>query len=165
MSLQPPIDYAFTTNASIEAGLWNMNLDGSTSEMVFSIKSPLYADFVVKGAKGTMLSSTDMDDAKFGGITALTNGIILRAKNPVSNFTWQFALIVNNTGFYENGFETLYTSKAPAGSYGFKFRQNLDQTNAVVLKLQENLQAQLIVRDDLIRLSQFTMSVMGHLIY
>jgi hypothetical protein len=160
-----PSDNAFTTDALVEVGPWGMSVDGSVTEQEFQVKCPPNATFHVHTVSGTMLDGTVMDDAKFGGLPALTKGILYSVETPT--ITKYAALIVNNTGFYEFGFETSYSDKAPAGSYGFRFRANLPDINGIVLQLPGTSGNSLkcIIRDDLTGLDQFTTILAGHLKY
>lgn len=161
ITMASKIDYTFTTNAMVEVGPWNAAVDGSSTEQVFSIKAPMSATLAINSVSGTILDGSDMDDAKFGGLSALSNGIIYRLQD---GDVLQLALIVNNIGFFEYGFNIEYADKAPAGSYGFRFRRDLVNINGSVLSLTSDHELQLIVRDDLTDLTQFTTITNGRLI-
>ena len=80
VTISAPLDIAYTTAAIVECGPWNMAVDGSVTEQTFSVKAPPLADLDIHSISGSMLASTpaSMDDGKFGGIAALTNGILIK---------------------------------------------------------------------------------------
>ena len=157
-------DHNFSDTALVEVGTWEMNVDGSITPQTFYIKAPPEAEFHIYTVNGTILDATVMDDSRFGGILGgLTNGIVYQFENDIEKKV--AAIIVNNTGFYEFGFETNYSTKAPAGLYGFQFRVNIPQRNGVIVKIEgaDNGKFELIVRDDLTELDQMTTVAIGHL--
>lgn len=165
ITISSPLDYEFTTGAIVETGVWSMNVDGSTIPQIFSIKAPPNKRLHLHTIGVSMLDATAMDDGKFGGITALTNGVIFRIEN---DFIKNLALIVNNLGFWENGFETSYVDQTlgPAGQYGFRARRKLPEINGTILQLEkeETSKFEIIIRDDLTDLNQMTTTINGHLI-
>lgn len=159
VTIQSGVDYGFTTDVTIEVGPWNMAVNGSSSEQTFILKSPPSSNYVIKSVNGSILDQTAMDDSLFGGLSELSNGIVLSLENDKNR---QFALIVNNTGFFENGFTIEYASKAPAGYYGFRYRKSLDIMHGVVIVIDTDSTLKLIIRDNLSDLDQFTMSILGY---
>ena len=117
ITLASPIDFDYTTSALVEVGTWSMNVDGGSVSKEFSIKAPPNVDIDVHTITMTMLDATAMDDGTFGGIASLTNGIYFSFED---GFNKNLAVIVNNLGFYEIGFDTSYSDKAPSGQYGFR---------------------------------------------
>lgn len=113
-----------------------------------------------------MEDSTAMDDAKFAGQTALTNGVVLRIKH-------------NGTGTYENvwnvhsngefgllTFDSAYTSKAPAGYNGFRWRNTYagQSKHGVTLRLELGEILEVLIQDDLTGLNKFHIMAQGHLV-
>ena len=98
ISIAAPVDYAYTVGALVETGLWSMNVDGSTTPQIFSIKSPPEADICVHSINCSMLDASDMDDGRFGGMAALTNGALFRFIDGIEK---NLAVVVNNLGFWE----------------------------------------------------------------
>lgn len=161
ITLSSVIDYIYTSGATIDIGDWNLAVDGSSTAQTFSIKAPFEGTFNLKTINISMLSSTVMDDAKFGGIPQLTNGVVFRG---VSSYREKhLAVIVNNLGFWEIGFDINYSDKAPAGQYGFRARRNIEEINGVVLKLIYDAEFQLIISDDLSNLDLFAITINGYI--
>lgn len=163
ITLGSGIDADYTTGALIETGSWNMAVDGSIIPQVFYIKAPQTAGVEIHTVNLTILDSSPMDDGLFGGIPALSNGIIYRYENGV---TKNLVLVFNNLGFYEIGFSPEYSAKAPAGQYGLRVRRKIPDVNGAVLYLEPggDAQFQLIVQDDLTELNQMTSTINGHMV-
>ena len=158
-----PLDFNFTSNALVEIGEWNMAVDGSVTPQIFTIKSPPNQSIHIHGYRSSILDTTDMDDGKFGGITQLTNGVIYRYVNGI---TKNLCLIVNNLGFYEIGFVTEYSDKAPAGQYGFRARKDIPNLNGVAITLDysDASEFQVHIQDDLTALDLFATIINGHMV-
>lgn len=161
ITLVSTIDYIYTSNATIDVGDWNMAVDGSATPQVFSLKAPFTGAFNIKNLSVSMLDNVVMDDAKFGGIPALTNGVTFRGVS--TNTEKHFAVITSNLGFWEIGFDVAYSDKAPAGQYGFRARRNIFEINGTILKLVYDAEFQLIINDDLTDLDQVAVTINGYI--
>lgn len=161
LTMQSPIDRSYTTGATVEIGAWNMNANGSVGAIEFYICPPPDLKFHITTIGFSMRDDSDMDSGKFGGLAALANGLLLRKENGVLQ---NLLLVVNNLGFAEQGYDLTYDDKAPAGTYGVRFRKDMIGRMGVVVELDgsssDTLKA--IVRDDLSGLVQITCTVMGH---
>jgi len=163
ITLAAPLDYAYTTATTVETGAWNMAVDGSSTTQVYSIHAQPLANLMVHQINCSILDSTAMDDGKFGGIAALTNGIIMKYDDSIKK---HLAVIVNNLGFWEIGFDAEYSDKAPAGQYGFKARRDLDRVSGTVLELtgSDSAEFQIHVQDDLTDLDLMACTINGHIV-
>lgn len=155
------IDYAYTTSALIEVGTWNMAVNGSITAQTFKIKAPTGRDIHIHTINCSILDSTAMDDGLFGGIAQLTKGMVWRF---VNGFTKHLAVIVNNLGFWEIGFSSSYSDKAPAGQYGFRARRDIEGINGVIIMLENNAEFQVIIQDDLTDLDLVAVTINGHFV-
>lgn len=163
VGLGSPLDFAFTTAAIISTGHWNLARDGSGSTVTAYTLAPPNAGFQIHQISVSMTDGTEMDSAKFGGITALTNGILFRVINGI---TKNLPLVVNNMGFMEQGFDIQYDPKAAAGVFGFHAVKNYSETNGVVIQLDgtNNDELQCLIRDDLTALTLMAITINGHVI-
>ncbi len=163
INLASPLDCAFTTDADVYVGKWNLNLNGSSTAIKAYILAPPSGYFDLQEIRISMLDSSPMDDALFGGITALTNGLLIRR---VDGTVKNKALVVNNLGFKEFGFDVSYSDKAPAGKYGLLAKKNYKAVNGVVIRLSgtsgDEMQAWL--RDDFTDLDQLSIIISGHVV-
>lgn len=159
VTLNTKIDYAFTTSAIVETGAWNMAVNGSVTPQVFSFKAPITGIINVHTINVSMLDASDMDDGKYGGLTQLANGVDWRF---VDGVTKHLAVIVNNLGFKEIGFDLDYTTKAPAGQYGLHARRYINKINGTILYLSGDGTFEVHINDDLTGLLLHTVTINGH---
>ena len=159
------IDFEYTADSLVEAGLWSMNVNGSVTTQVFSIKAPPLAAIDVHTINLSMLDSSPMDDGLFGGITALApeDGLLFRF---VNNITKNLALIINNLGIWEIGFTLDYSEKAPAGQYGLRARRDVPNINGVTVFINSGGESefQIHIRSNLTDLDLVACTINGHLI-
>lgn len=161
IELSSPIDYAFTTQAEVHVGPWNMTVDGSSVAQEFHIHPPPLSDFDIYTVVISITDNSEMDSKKFGGITQLPRGIVLRLENGT---THNLCLIVNNIGFSEQGYTLEYDSKAPSGVYGLRVCKNYHERNGVSLRLvgSSNDAYKIIIQDNLTSLSSMNITINGH---
>ncbi len=162
ITMASPVAYAYTASATVDCAIRNANVDGSETDQVFTVKPPPDEAIDIYSVRFTITDASVMDSAKFGGISALTNGIMSTLStdgvlSPVS-------IIVNNVGFAEQGFTLEYDSKAPAGVYGLRACMNILATSGTIIRLDgtKNQELQVIVRDDLTDLTLVDINVGGH---
>lgn len=163
VNLASPLDSGFTTAAIVHIAEWNLNVDGSSVSKMAHIFLPAGVKFDVYQINVAITDGVVMDSGKFGGIPALTNGILFRA---VNNRIKNLHLIVNNIGFSEQGFDITYDPKAPAGVYGFQAKKNWHTVNGISLRLDGAAgdELQFYIRDDLTELTMLNISVNGHVV-
>jgi len=157
-----PIDNIFTSSAILETGSWNLNVNGSVTPQIFSFRALTTSNIHIHSINCTMLDASAMDDGLFGGLTALTNGVVFRLKD---GYTKNTALITNNLGFIEQGFDLTYASKAPAGQYGLRTKKVIPDVGGIIYELDatENGEFQVIIQDDLTGLDQFACTINGYI--
>jgi hypothetical protein len=162
INLASPLDFAFTTAAIVHIGTWNLAVNGSVTPQIAHIFVPSECEFNIYQINISITDNVIMDSAKFGGIAALTNGILFRMVNGTIK---NLPLVVNNIGFSEQGFDIKYDEKAPAGVYGFQAKKNYPIVNGVSLRLngKTNDEIQCIIRDDLTDLTMFNITINGHI--
>jgi len=165
ISFNAPTDIAFSTNAVVKFGEWNMNYDGSGATLIYTIMPPAGVKWDICRIIFGMLDDVAMDDGKFGGISPLTNGLVLRIKNGV---TKNIFIVSDNGGLRERSFDVQYIDKAPAGQYGFGCRRtfNGQEKNGVVIRLDgdTNDQLQILIQDNLTAITKLACVAQGHLV-
>lgn len=167
ITLDTPLDTAYTTAADVCVGDRNLNKDGSSTQQIAHLKPAAGTRWDVVRILFYIQDNTDMDDSRFGGIVGgLTNGIVLRVKNSVNKNIFN---VKTNAGFAIRAYDTEYTDKAPAGSYGFRCRRTFggQSKNGVVIRLDGDLndEIQLLIRDDLSSLEYLIAVVQGHVVF
>jgi len=138
----------------------NMNVDGSVTPQIFSARAGT-VELDITRVIITMIASTSMDDAKFGGIPALTNGFAFRILNGFSKTIFNFQ---TNQDIKQFCYDVDYSDKAPAGSYGFSARISFagQDKHGVTLRIGENDYLQWLVQDNLTAMDSVKVSLMGH---
>lgn len=162
INISTPLDYAYN-NAKIRTGSWNMNVDGSTENKTFSFRMTGYESIDIYTYIVSMEDNAVMYDSTFGGINALTNGLIARQVDGGIN---NLFTITNNGGFREAGYTLNYDSKVPSGTYALFGVKNTSVLNGVARRLSgsENDEIQFIVRDDLTGITKLTFTAHGHIV-
>lgn len=164
ITLDTPIDQEMQISSVVAGVTTNMAVDGSSTTQVFQI-GPVGAGSTqvvdLTRIMGSMLDSTAMDSGKFGGITKLTNGIVLRHNNSVIHNIWN-AKSNSDLELLCHNFQ--YADKAPGGQFGASFRSTYAGQGAhgVVLELQPGDFLEVLVQDDLTGLDEFYMMGQGH---
>lgn len=165
LNLDTPIDYPFTPSAGIQEKSRELNVDGSVTTQIANIR-PLPG--IVGDITRIIFVITDnveMDDSKFGGIPALTKGIVLRRKNGHNHSIFNAK---TNSDIIARCSSSNYSSKAPAGEFGFNaIREfNGQDRNGVVIRLDGSIgdELQILIQDNLTDLTSFHVIVQGHLV-
>ena len=104
-----------------------------------------------------------MDDSKFGGMLALTNGVVLRVNNTIMSNIWN---VKTNGEIGLLSYDSIYTAAAPAGSAGFRFRNTYagQAKHGVTLRLEPGDTLEILIQDDLTDLESFKMMAQGHVV-
>ena len=80
ITLDSPLDFGFNSSAGkSHIHQPNLNVDGSDTTRIFHIHPPDNQSWDITRIIFMIEDNSAMDSAKFGGITALTNGIVIRA--------------------------------------------------------------------------------------
>lgn len=132
ITLDQPIPTVLHVGHAVEVVTTNMAVDATlVAPKQFYIAPPPGAIWQITRIIITMTDATAMDDGTFGGRTALTNGLLLRAKNDgvYSNSTlWK-----TNGDIANDMYDFTYISKPPAGTgYGARGRWTFTNMQAVV---------------------------------
>jgi hypothetical protein len=164
ITIDRPIDHVFPSGGAAPAVCrivgTNMNVDGSTTPQIFTLRAgsvPIdFTRFIL-----TMTSGTSMDDNKFGGMTKLTRGVVMRENNGFNKtiFNWK-----TNGEIAQWCYDTSYSDRAPAGFYGFRARTTFggQSKHGVVLRVSDDDVLQIVVQDDLTGLATLRVCGQGH---
>lgn len=159
-----PVDKIYPSGSYVSFGAWNMNVNGLVTKQLFRIKPPVGVKWDIDRVIFSILDDVAMDDGKFGGITYLANGVVLRK----TNGTKKNIMVVNsNGGFAERCYDVRYADKAPSGSYGLTAKKDfkLDSGYGVVIRLDGDLgdELEVIVQDNLTGLQKLAVVCNGHI--
>ena len=164
ITLDTPVDIVLANASAVAAVTTNMAVDGSSTTQIFQIGPTGPGSTAITDVTriiGHMLDSTAMDDGKFGGMSALTNGIVLRKNDGVITNLWNAK---TNADLALLCYEFSYSDKAPGGQFGCSFRNTYagQGNHGVVIELLPGEFLELLVQDDLTDLDEFTMLAQGH---
>ena len=171
ITLDTPLDYAFTTSGGCSERNINLAIDGSSGNIEF-IVSPAN---LTSGTKWDIVrfilqinDTTAMDDGKFGGITGgLDNGIFFRIKNGITKNIFNAK---TNGDLAAHMFDLTYVDDTfgPSGQYGLRGRRTFagPSKNGVVIRLNADTEDvfECVVQDDLTDLTNFQVIVQGHIV-
>jgi len=112
---------------------------------------------------GNISDGSAMDDGKFGGLDKLDNGCILRHVNGTTQNIWT---VKSNGDIALICFDAQYTTKAPSGENGYRFRNTYagQSKHGVTIRLEPGDTLELLVQDDLTDLTDFQMMAQGHVV-
>lgn len=165
ITIDTPLDYPYTTAATIAESSINMNVDGSVTPVVFSLEPNSNSKWDITRIIISMTHTSAADDSKFGNLTTLTRGIVIRKKDGIYHTIFNAK---NNGDIRLRAYDIAYSDKAGAGLYGTSFRRSFagQEKNGVTIRLDgsKNESFQLIVQDNLTGLSSFRAVIQGHIV-
>jgi hypothetical protein len=165
ITMDTPSDFDFTAGDRVQCGTKEMNVDGSVTPRIFSIRADPSIDITIDITRIIihMIGTSTMDDAKFGDLDALLRGVVLRR---IDGITQNIFNTKTNGELGEIAFDKVYDTKAPAGFTGFSCRLTFAGQNkmGVAIRLGPDDDLQLIVQDDLSGLVSFRIVAEGHLV-
>lgn len=164
LTLNQRANVTYPAGTTVKRTQSNMNINGSVTPVIFGLESVAGRRFDLYKLKLAFRGTSEMDDAKFASITALSKGVIFRARFSATRYNNYFTAR-DNTEFHLRG--TLsYNPKAPAGSYGAIFEFDLHDDHGVAMRLDQDLGARLevIIQDDLSAITFMSATVSGHVV-
>jgi hypothetical protein len=166
VTMDTPVPFAFTP-ASTTVLKYDDNLifDGSSTAVVTSLNNYFANSVDITKIKGHISDNADMDSGKFGGIAALTRGVVLR-KNKDDGSYINYWNVKSNGDLATLANNVAYDEKAPSGVYAFRFEKKYggQGDNGVVIRLEPGESIELLIQDDLTDLSVFEVMIEGHIV-
>lgn len=162
ITLDTPHEYSFTVDAIAFRSGDNMALsNGSVTPVIYRISPPPGAKWDIYGFSIGMTDGTAMDDGKFGGISALTRGMVVRKVDGVYKNVFN---VKTNGDFAFRCDEVRYATNAPAGVYGISIKKTFSIRHGMVIRLDGDTQDELqfIIQDDLMGLTTCKAAAWGH---
>jgi hypothetical protein len=161
ITLDRPLDQAHpigTTVKSITTEL--VGVGTITSPLSYRISPPPDEIWQITRILINITDGTAMDDGKFGGMTALSNGVVIRANR---NGVFQTGSIWKTNGDMAlDMFDINYTDKAPAGQNGLRGRWTFTKAEFIVeLNGATSDFAEILVQDDITDLVGYNIKAQG----
>lgn len=164
VTLDSPIDIAYAIGSTIETVSIELNATGSLASPITYVAGPPTSQvWHITNMTLTMSDNVDMDDGKFGGMTALTNGVTVRTKR--NNVYHTLTNWKNNSAIIRDTGLITYASKAPAGTYGLSSEWNIKEhtESSLILNGATSDKIEVLVQDNLSDLLSFRIKVQGHI--
>jgi hypothetical protein len=164
LTLDRFIDFAHDVGDTVYKATRNMApaIGSLATPQEYFVQPPVGEVWYITRLLFSMTHATAGDLGKFGGIAALTNGILLRAKN-----NGQYGTFTNwksNSDIKSDMFDVEFDARSGgAGVFGTSGRGSFYRTGAVVrLDGSTSDRIELYNQDDLSGLVSFTMKMQGH---
>lgn len=147
------INHAYTTADSFDRSTSDMNVNGSVTPQIFTIKPGAGQSGDITGFSLVMESSSTMDYTKFGGISGgITNGCLIRVKKMNGDYKNLFNFKTNGQFLIES-FGHHFKEKAGGSLYGFMAQVAIagQHNRGVAIRLDgdRNEELQIVIQDDL----------------
>jgi hypothetical protein len=162
ITLNRPVAIAYTTSAVLEKVILNMNVVGSiAAPLTYSITPPSDEIWHISRIILSMTDQTAMDDSLFGGLAALTNGVVLVNYSTMNHTVTHWK---TNQHIIEDMYDVTYSAKAPAGFYGLRGRFTFTESDVVIrLVGSASDTLNILIQDDLSGLDTFSIKAQGHI--
>lgn len=164
LTLNYPFDRTYAAGTAVIRANEYMNVNGSVTPAVFIIKPEAGIKYHITGFHLAIISTTAMDDSLFGGLAALSRGLVCRVRK--SAVLYNNLFVAKTNGDMALFGEVAYSTKAPAGKYGLVFSLRFKDHYGVVIELDGDLaeELQFIIRDDLRASGEIECIIHGHVV-
>jgi len=164
LTLNVPFDISFGTNAVLYEIINNMGVNGSSTPQVFDITNGSEIPIDINRILLKMITTDAPGFGKFGDLTALTNGIVLRKNN--GDGTYENIMEARNNSelaLYAYDYTTYSATNPAQGVNGLalRFTFNGQDKHGVVVRLLENQKLECVIQDDLSDLIDFKIMAEG----
>jgi len=174
LTLDRPLNFSYTSAGTFAILTeTEMAVDGSVTRQIYRVQPPTFYSFDITRMTISMVMGTQGDDALFGDLTALTNGITVRLVRDYENEYFNMANWKDNGHIAETCYDMVYTERSGGGgSYGMRARWTFGGTQNMgavvrlrggsnpVLGPQDRIE--IVISDDLRGLSHMGALVQGH---
>ena len=163
VTIDAGVDVALADGSQVDQTSFNMAVNGAGTPQVFVMKPRGTEVIHVRRLLIQILDETAMDDGKFGGLTALTNGVHIRKVINGGASYQTVAIWRANKDLKEDMYNIDYSSKAPAGQTGMNGRWTISESGSIInLDATNNEWLECIIQDDLTGLIDFQIKAQGH---
>ena len=163
ITIDSPMDFAYTTSAAVQIVNVNMAVDGSTTPVIFTVDPPAGFDYDITRVILNILDTSSMDFSTFGSGAAITNGVVLRVTNGAQRnlFNWK-----TNGELINRAFDHSFQTNNANNARGFTVRSTFSGAGkrgvTVRLNGDDNDELQIVIQDDLTGQDRITMIAQGH---
>lgn len=166
LTLDTPLDYAFTTDAMATIGNPNLAQNGAVTPVSAVVAPPPGVDWDIVRLHLSISDDAAMDFTTFGGISAITNGIVFgRYGGPVpinvGNAKTNGALITFSDSYS-------FEDKVGGGEYSFSARYIFGGQSGVGVTMRchsdHDEVIRILIQDNLSAISSFQAIAIGHVV-
>lgn len=163
ITIDRPLDFAHLAGVTIHQTSINLNVSGTlASPISYRLTPPVGETWLISRFIITMIHSSAGDLTKFGGITALTNGVLLRVVN--GGVTSTFTVWRTNEDIKGDVYDLAFDDRAGGtGNYSTSAKGSLLDLDRVQARVDGSLgdYVELLVRDALGGLVSFRVKGQG----
>ena len=142
-----------------------MNVDGSVTPVRFSVGPPNGLKWDLARTMITMVVTSNPDDALYGNLAALANGLFFGFENDI---TQDYLVNVQaNAGYRATAYDVEYTTRSSGGGdYGVSIRKSFAGKHhyGVAIRLEGPTNDEFVtyINDNLTAITEHAQKVMGH---
>lgn len=165
LTLNKPLDYAHAIGSTVEKAILNMNAVGSLASPVsFKVFPEVGKVWHLLRITMSLAHGTAGDFGLFGGITALTNGVVFRKYDGATGQFVTFTVWRDNDDINADmGDLHFVTRSGGGGTYGTAATGNFKDLGAIAyLNGTAGDYLELLIQDDLSTLNSFRVKAQGH---
>lgn len=166
VNVDTPFDFVYEAGSFVQSLNRDMDVDGSTTPEIFDVRASSPTNILTVDITRIMVSMTcnsAVDLNKFGDLTALTNGIVLRKVDGDYRNIWN---VKTNNDFSNLAFDLkIYSASNPVqGIDGLSCRYSFagQEKHGVALRLEPGEKLELINPANLTGLTSFRIIAQGH---
>jgi hypothetical protein len=167
-TLDRPIDFPFSIEDTVEEVIFEAAVVGSLgSPRAFRLMPDSGQTWHVISLTISMVHPLGGDDSKFGDLSALLNGVVLRGYNGAADMHRTLTNWKSNSEMKQDtGTINPYTDKAAAGSHGTFFSVNIKERSGAVPSINGATgdYLEVLIQDDLTDLDSIKFKAQGHLV-
>ena len=165
VTLDTPIDFAFPVGSVVIGSSRELNVDGSSTTQVYDVRGGGTEEIDITRIIIKMETSGVPDYSKFGDLTKLVKGIVLRRNNGTMNNIFN----VKTNGELANltfDLDVLQASNPAQGINGLVCRMTFagQDKHGVAIRLALGDALELLIQDDLRAIDSFRIIAQGHIV-
>lgn len=168
LGMDTPLDFAFIPGDPIFSASRELDVDGSSTTQIFKVSVPaLNEDLQLDIARLSlvMTHSAAGDDSKFGSLSALTNGIVIRStSNGGTTVRNAWNAKTNGDLAVLSGNKLTYESRAGGGEFSTRTTYAITGEHGVAVRLASGDSIEILIQDDLSSLSSLRLVAAGHVV-
>ena len=164
LTLDRPLDRSYSIGDTVEVVEFNMAtaVGTLTAPVKFVVIPDTDNIYHIQRILIVMSHASAADNSKFGGITALPNGVLVRAN--INGTYGTFTNWKSNKDIISDMYDVTYTDKAGGGLHGTQARGSFNRIGVSVrLDGSRGDFLEITVQDDLTALTDFQIKAQGHL--